>query len=706
MNCMNQHREFPAFPALCVLLFAGGMLMLPVQIAAGVNKLSVSTAGDEYAATLFATQGGTELWFTRSDGVRDRELAVAEINHEGVIGPVRSMGSFFKHRAVSASTVFEPVSLNGCPAFVVCPDTTLFPGLQNYGVFVSDREYGGNFNENDLYECRYGPSGWTSARLDDLCSPDWDDTPHISADGAFLLFSSDRRRPYSGMADIYISHRKPDGIGWGAPLLVAEISTDQYGEQSPVIGPDGYLYYCSNAHSSFDIWRIRFDSNSGAVVSGAAPEKWMEPDVNTPNADELHPFFTYDGRICLFSSNRDGGFDLFQSSSDDTRPDLVIKCVKKACDSVMQDGRSVGARLYEEPYSGDMSITDVAGGAEHSFTLPSNGILSIPWRDIIGMPSLFVAPPRTFRIQAANVAAPMLSSSTLLTIDARCSYPDTVFVEVVDPTPCEYISCALEVGLMDTRMFVNAYWCATTKVYADYHGPCISVFDEAPFRNLEDAVGNSDCIDFVNRDKFADEYADVVDGQIPILIQKIRSAFQQPCFLKALQQKKHIDVKVIGYTDSHGYESHCKYAGHPIVYSGNSLSIEGTTYPIRFNESSSRSYSGLIDKGEPFRDVAVGNQLLSDLRGIHFAIFLDSLLKDSIDIYRLNRQGERPLVRVVAEGHAYRPVMPGASDAAHRSVIVELSVPESKDRKQVPVPAQDVTVGEVCDCKLAARPSE
>ncbi len=692
-----------------VRLFAAALIVglcAALQVhAQGVSELtSCNSNADEYAPALLATAGATELWFTRGVGERNRELVKVRVNKDGSFGTIITSGGSFKHAPTAYSSLYETVALNGCPSFGVCLDSALFGGQTAYGVYVSDREHMGKFYENDLYECYPGRSGWLSTRLDDLCSPYWDDTPFLSTDGTYLLFSSDRARPYSGTADIYISHRRAGK--WSPPQPLDGINSVSSSQESPFVGPDGYLYFTSNDGGTFDIWRVQFDADKGEIVPGSKPKEWSFDDVNKSDSDERHPVFSTDGRICLFSSNRNGSYDLFQVVLDDERPDLTVSCYEMGCNTIVKNERAVGVDDYKLPWSGNIEIEDVDRGTTKTFAVPAGGVIEISYEDIVGKPTLFASPPRHFRVQAVPAAPDFVSSRVDLTVDDRCSYHDSIEVAVVKPDTCEYYSCALSYVLADTRMYVNAYWCATTRMYGDYLGPCISVFDDEAFKNQEDHEHNTDCIDFIDAEKNAGKYAADVDRQIPALVEDIRKAFMEPCVQRALRDKKTIDISVIGYTDRAGYESHCKYVGPPIVFSGNSVSIGGSTYHVRFKENPGRPYNGIIREGEAFVDHANGNQLLSDLRGIHFAILLDSLLKDSIDLYRIHRQGEKPLIRLLAEGDAYRPTKespPPIRNARHRSVRVDITVRESLVRNGVPVP-EPVSLGSTCPCKLADVP--
>lgn len=112
-----------------------------------------------------------------------------------------------------------------------------------------------------------------------------------SSDVTSLYFVSDRKGGLGG-ADIYISHRLPNGE-WGTPQNLGENINTSLDEGFPFITEDGQtLYFASKGHTGmggFDIFKSRFDS---------VAQQWQKPvnigyPVNTPDDDLM---FSLSGR--------------------------------------------------------------------------------------------------------------------------------------------------------------------------------------------------------------------------------------------------------------------------------------------------------------------------------------------------------------------------------------------------------------------------
>ncbi len=146
-------------------------------------------------------------------------------------------------------------------------------------------------------------------------TPDYENSPDISADGLTLFFSSDRPGGY-GSRDLWMTPRLSVDGSWGAPVnLGSAVNTPAY-ENGPSISSDGLLliFWSDRAggYGSRDMWMtrrsVKDDPWSPAVNVGEA--------INTP-ASEAQAHISADGRTLFFWSNRAGGFgdnDLYKAS--------------------------------------------------------------------------------------------------------------------------------------------------------------------------------------------------------------------------------------------------------------------------------------------------------------------------------------------------------------------------------------------------------
>ena len=222
-----------------------------------------------------------------------------------------------------------------------------------------------------------GPGGgdiWSSTRVSAVApwsvpvplaginSASNESTPEISRDGLTLWFSSDRSGGAGGF-DIWVATRTGRGLGWSAPVAVTELNTT--GNDFPVtLTQDGLLAYFSSERPAglglLDIWAATrpattnpwdFPQTLVAELSGSASDSnpWIGPlglniwfdstasgdrdiftasrldpldpfgspvpeaDLNTSFTDS-DPWVSDDFRYMVFSSNRSGNFELYESS--------------------------------------------------------------------------------------------------------------------------------------------------------------------------------------------------------------------------------------------------------------------------------------------------------------------------------------------------------------------------------------------------------
>jgi len=158
--------------------------------------------------------------------------------------------------------------------------------------------------DGDLYSATFDASQqWQSIQNlgKTVNSSEWDSHPYISPDGKSLYFASNRSGGYGG-TDIWVSTRRRSGK-WGKPKnLGPQVNTSGH-EKSPMIAPNGSLYFASNGHrglGGFDVY-----------VSEKTRKKWKTAkNIGRPfNSREDDIFFRLSSMedTVFISSNREGG---------------------------------------------------------------------------------------------------------------------------------------------------------------------------------------------------------------------------------------------------------------------------------------------------------------------------------------------------------------------------------------------------------------
>jgi tetratricopeptide (TPR) repeat protein len=142
-------------------------------------------------------------------------------------------------------------------------------------------------------------------------SKDNDLWAYITSDGNTMLFSSDRQGGYGGY-DIYMSEKLSTGE-WGKPFNLGPEVNTEFDEISPVLMPDGTLYFSSNGKNTmggFDIFETVISENG----LWAVPENLGYP-LNTAFDDFNFTPTTPDGKKGYYTSAKSGGYgesDIYQ----------------------------------------------------------------------------------------------------------------------------------------------------------------------------------------------------------------------------------------------------------------------------------------------------------------------------------------------------------------------------------------------------------
>lgn len=146
--------------------------------------------------------------------------------------------------------------------------------------------------------------------ITEVSSPDFDTSPHLTADELELWLTS--ARTGSAMTDIYVAKRASTAVPFGTPQRDPVLST-AFDEDSLWISDDGLrIMFSSNAGSSIDLY------------SASRPDRgssWSTPmivsELSTPDGIEGAPTLSADELEIIFISNRDGGvgkYDLWTAS--------------------------------------------------------------------------------------------------------------------------------------------------------------------------------------------------------------------------------------------------------------------------------------------------------------------------------------------------------------------------------------------------------
>lgn len=629
----------------------------PATIGTHVVPLTVAEAPDDDYAPSFRNVGfDWEFWFTRAS-VRgmavDRKLLV-----------MRRVGGVWLPPVVQEMPLNQPCDasatrqcMDGASVFAWC-DTSR-------GVIVSNRaDDKGRYHGNDLHAiARAGDGTWSVRRIVDagVNLDAWDDTPALNDDGTVLYFASNRLGQDSGETDLYMCRRASDGE-WGPP---EKLTFCRYGvhEQTPCVGPDGWLYYAGDADGDFDIRRVELDADGIPVAGTDAAVN--APNVNRHGSDELTPCFSPGGGWLLFSSNRarKGRFDIYGVDAA-----LAGNCIEVQ----VMERRSSGA-VPATGYS--VTMTDLFTNHAVTLATDSNGRVALPLLSDIEAGPLGEPPTRSFRVEAVGGAGTFVSSADIITIRTpqHCRRRHTLFVW--DPSVLYDTTCRQDFAVQSIPFFVKGYWCPTTGEYSGYT-PCQSVFKNPlctvlppEVANARPPCGDSDlyvyrltpatlkeyqqgycCISWRELHDNVQVWSGQVDGAIDGMVANMRSALAIGCVRDALARGDFITVTVQGWTDPDAIDRPCVYTGRTIVFDA---SLAPGTVVLGRHGPGRWLHGDSVLHGTPFRrSPPDGNPMLSALRAYYMAVLLDRLWIEQLPSYRAARDLHQ--VRLVADGLAVR----------------------------------------------------
>ncbi len=127
-------------------------------------------------------------------------------------------------------------------------NTETFPSITKDGtIYFYYNTKGSSIISSDIYRSKFinGKYLKPEALNDNINSKYWDAFPVFPPDESFMVFASNRPDGY-GKPDLYISFREDNG-SWGKAKNMGNIINSSEQEGSPHISPDGkYLFFCSD----------------------------------------------------------------------------------------------------------------------------------------------------------------------------------------------------------------------------------------------------------------------------------------------------------------------------------------------------------------------------------------------------------------------------------------------------------------------------
>jgi outer membrane protein OmpA-like peptidoglycan-associated protein/tetratricopeptide (TPR) repeat protein len=214
-----------------------------------------------------------------------------------------------KKRGKELTGQFSPVNLGDS---INSKDLEYYPALPIEGnQLIFTRRVSGR--DEDFFESDKSGNNWQKGKSlpGDINTDQNEGAQCISQDGEWLIFTGCNRQDGFGSCDLYISYKMPNGTWSTAKNLGPQINTE-FWESAPSLSPDKKdLYFSSRRNDGMgaaDIW-----------VSHRQPNgKWSEPEnlgpeVNTAG-EESCPFIHSDNQTMYFTSDGlqgYGGSDLF-----------------------------------------------------------------------------------------------------------------------------------------------------------------------------------------------------------------------------------------------------------------------------------------------------------------------------------------------------------------------------------------------------------
>lgn len=189
---------------------------------------------------------------------------------------------------------------------------------------------------SEIYESRYNPvkKAWNKpVKVESLSAyrqqvvdnrgksqkvPCFDTQPHLSHDGRYMFFVSDREGGQGGL-DLWFARKQ--GNGWTPPQNLGNNINTPFDESTPAIDSAmAVLFFASKGHLGMggsDLYRSDISLEEGEEFG--VPTNLGAPLNST--TDENSPFLIHGDSVLYFATNRSGGsgsFDIYYAVKQDT----------------------------------------------------------------------------------------------------------------------------------------------------------------------------------------------------------------------------------------------------------------------------------------------------------------------------------------------------------------------------------------------------
>lgn len=637
---------------IVVVVALSSLNVLTAQDTSVVFDKDLNNSSEAYALAFRNLPGQMEAWLTvaPTSGSAKRVLALSTCGEGGFGTP-----TIFDDQELNS----QRSAYNGVPTFNPCDP--------NEAIIVSDRIAKDQSRySNDLYLMSYNNGRWLSTRMS-INSSSWDDTPSFGTNGNSLYFASDRRNPGRGAGDIYVSHR--DNGLWSEPELLKTICSVNDHESSPFVSRDGTLYYTTNRDGSQDIWSVSLGPDG---MPNSEPVKLQMDGVNLDDSDEYHPMITPGGNFFVFSSNRSGfdgntSFRLYHKQLPQESTTLKLTVTARTVIRDKQKIQFFGKLDSIYAVNTDIGVVLLPTERQDRLKTSADGVASITFDpNRVGGPFADLG-TRTIVARAFEHQRGYMAGIDTLVLDLAGCGPIVEHTLYLDDTLSKSRTCDFSFRTFNVPFFITTYWCPTTKKFRSYT-PCTSLFvddlsctepDQPEYCETNEAYSyefiparvvrtnrrSENCVNYPEFESRGAGWADEVDANIERMRDEVRAALSESCIQEAIRKKHIVSITYVGTTDDRSIGAKCEYTGQDYQ------DIKTLAPDIEI----AHEIESFIKTGQKFNaggygGKAGGNQLLSDLRSLYFAILFDNLCRETIPVYRTLR--ESGLMRVLSRGEA------------------------------------------------------
>ena len=168
----------------------------------------------------------------------------------------------------------------------------------------------------DIYYSKWEKGSWAEPKIASFSSSYTDADPYFTADGNKLFFLSSRPVEKGGeprqMPDIWVVEKTQDG--WGEPVNLEAINTEEFGETFMSLTNDGDIVFASNRGTNKEHSIFR------ATYNGTGYDDPQPFPANVKVEGFANPLIARDGSYLIFESDHYEGYgsdDLYIIFKDD-----------------------------------------------------------------------------------------------------------------------------------------------------------------------------------------------------------------------------------------------------------------------------------------------------------------------------------------------------------------------------------------------------